>query len=170
MNLKKILKAFSLPKDDSARPDSEAAAKNRTDNPHKWIAVDLDGTLAQYSEWKGIRHIGAPVPLMLERVKLWVESGHNVKILTARASVPEGVAPVKKWLQKHGLPDLEVTNAKDFNMLEVWDDRAVQVIRNTGKPIIRHRANSIPKAPLLKNEQSPGTCEIVSNITTPPET
>lgn len=30
-----------------------------------WIGVDLDGTLAVYDEWRGVSHIGAPVPAML---------------------------------------------------------------------------------------------------------
>lgn len=34
-----------------------------------WIGVDLDGTLAFYDSWRGIDHIGAPIPLMLQRVK-----------------------------------------------------------------------------------------------------
>ena len=40
-----------------------------------WIGVDLDGTLAHYEGWKGIEHIGAPVPAMLERVKNWLAEG-----------------------------------------------------------------------------------------------
>lgn len=39
------------------------------------------------------------------------------------------------WLVKHGLPDLEVTNVKDFAMLELWDDRCVQVLPNTGEQV-----------------------------------
>ena len=32
-----------------------------------WIGVDLDGTLATYEEWRGLEHIGDPVPAMKER-------------------------------------------------------------------------------------------------------
>lgn len=32
-----------------------------------WIAVDLDGTLAEYDGWKGSAHIGNPVPKMVEK-------------------------------------------------------------------------------------------------------
>ena len=38
-------------------------------------------------------------------------------------------------VEKQGLPSLEITNAKDMDMIELWDDRCVQVIPNTGKPI-----------------------------------
>lgn len=97
-----------------------------------WIAVDLDGTLAQYGGWKGPDDIGEPVPLMLARVRGWILEGITVKIFTARACIPEQIPPIQAWLVKHGLPELEVTNAKDFSCTEIWDDRAVQVQINTG--------------------------------------
>jgi hypothetical protein len=40
------------------------------------------------------------------------------------------------------LPDLEVTNAKDMDMIELWDDRAVQVIPNTGNPVTPMQVNA----------------------------
>lgn len=98
----------------------------------KWIGVDLDGTLARYDGWKGPDHIGEPVPIMMQRVKTWLRRGKTIKIFTARASVSEQIPPVKAWLKKHGLPDLEVTNTKDFDMEELWDDHAVRVSTNTG--------------------------------------
>jgi hypothetical protein len=102
----------------------------------QWIGVDLDGTLANADPWKGFEHIGKPVPTMLKRVKVWLELGYNVKIVTARAQEPElAIPPIQKWLKKHDLPELEITNAKDMDMIELWDDRCVQVIPNTGNPI-----------------------------------
>lgn len=97
-----------------------------------WIGVDLDGTLATYTTWKGPNHIGTPVKKMLERVKQWVTEGKNVKIFTARASTPEQIPLIKTWLKVVGLPDLEVTCIKDWKMVELWDDRAVAVEKNTG--------------------------------------
>ncbi len=98
-----------------------------------WIGVDLDGTLAQYDHWRGIEHIGEPVPAMLQRVKHWIAIGVTVKIFTARMSEPEARPYIETWLATYGLLDLEVTNVKDFAMIELWDDRAVQVIPNTGR-------------------------------------
>jgi hypothetical protein len=97
-----------------------------------WIAVDLDGTLAEYHGWS--EEIGKPVPLMMERLYKWLHTpGLKVKIFTARASLgEEHILVVKQWLSKHALPDLEVTNVKDMFMIELWDDRAIQVIKNTG--------------------------------------
>jgi len=100
-----------------------------------WIGVDLDGTLARHDIWVGMDHIGKPIEPMMARVKTWLRQGINVKIVTARASVPDGIPPVQEWLKKQGLPPLQVTNQKDFQMVELWDDRAVQVIPNTGHPV-----------------------------------
>ena len=84
----------------------------------QWIGVDLDGTLAEAEPWKGFEHIGKPVPMMMKRLKVWLEMGYRVKIVTARAQNPElAVPPIREWLAKHGLPELEITNAKDMDMV-----------------------------------------------------
>ena len=100
-----------------------------------WIGVDLDGTLAHYEGWKGPSEIGEPIPKMMERVKGRLSEGIQVKIFTARASIPSQILPVREWLEKHGLGDLPITNKKDISMIELWDDRVIQVIPNTGEPV-----------------------------------
>lgn len=98
-----------------------------------YILVDLDGTLAEYGGRKGPDHIGLPVPKMLRRVKRWLKEGEDVRIFTARASIPEQIPPVQAWCLEHLGVILPVTNVKDFGMSELWDDRAIQVIANTGE-------------------------------------
>ncbi len=100
-----------------------------------WIGVDLDGTLAEYNGWRGMEHVGKPIPLMMDRVRNWLDQGITVKIFTARAGIPEQVPYIKKWLKDNGLPELDITNVKDFAMIELWDDRCIQVEINTGKII-----------------------------------
>lgn len=100
-----------------------------------WIGVDLDGTLAHYDGWISADHIGEPIPRMLNRVKEWLSKGKKVKIFTARCAVPEQVIPIAQWLKDNGLPNLEITNIKDQYMMELWDDRCIQVKRNTGERI-----------------------------------
>lgn len=103
-----------------------------------WIGVDLDGTLAHYEGWKGHTHIGEPIQPMLDRVKNWINQGVEVRIFTARVSggameSAEVRQAVLDWLFKHGLPMLVITCIKDYAMLELYDDRAVQVEMNTGR-------------------------------------
>lgn len=103
----------------------------------QWIGVDLDGTLAYYDRWRGSQHIGEPIHLMVDRVQRWIKEGRNVKIFTARVSEPdfdEGV--VQRWLEACGIGRLPVTNVKDMYMVELWDDRCVQVVRNTGERFV----------------------------------
>lgn len=115
-----------------------------------WIGVDLDGTLAYYDEWRGLTHIGEPIPAMLRRVQLWIDNDIEVRIVTARVSIEQSDRPtyataveeafharraIENWCLKHLGKSLAVTCQKDFNMVELWDDRAVQVEKNTGRII-----------------------------------
>lgn len=105
----------------------------------EWIGVDLDGTLAYYDGWKGADHIGQPIPKMLERVRSWLSTGEDVRIMTARVSPEQGQeaitarAAIKMWLFTHLGRVLPITSEKDIHMKELWDDRVIQVIKNTGK-------------------------------------
>ncbi len=123
------------------------------DKNKAWIGVDLDGTLAYHNKFRGADHIGKPIPIMLYRVRKWVEKGYTIKIVTARASEPEHIPPVKAWLKKYGLEELEVTSSKDYDMLELWDDRAVRVMANTGNPIIYPSVLGLPRAPLVEFDE-----------------
>lgn len=100
-----------------------------------WIGVDLDGTLAQYDGWRGVDHIGDPVPVMKFRVLKWLSEGKDVRIFTARAGDPQCLLPIKVWCQSHLGRELPITNVKDFSMIELWDDRAIQVEENTGRRV-----------------------------------
>lgn len=114
-----------------------------------WIGVDLDGTLAEYHAWSG-GVIGNPIPLMVERVKAWLARGIEVRIMTARVGLAGGFsqesrrhadehfaeeqrALIEAWCSVHIGRVLEITASKDFRMVELWDDRAVQVVPNTGE-------------------------------------
>ena len=110
-----------------------------------WIAVDLDGTLAYYDHWRGVEHVGEPIVPMLERVRGWIAAGVEVRIFTARVSPQfedriEAAQHIQDWCARQGLPRLRVTCEKDFQMIEQWDDRAVQVVPNTGRTLAEEHA------------------------------
>jgi hypothetical protein len=96
-----------------------------------WIGVDLDGTLAHYDRWRGAEHIGRPVRRMRIRVVDWLAAGRDVRIFTARKE--ESYPAIRAWCRRHLGRELPITNQKDYGMVELWDDRAVQVIPNTGR-------------------------------------
>ena len=105
-----------------------------------WIGVDLDGTLAHYDEGQRQLGIGEPIPAMVERVKRWLAEGkYDVRVFTARVANedPQIRRAVEDWCEKHVGVRLQVTNVKDYEMVELWDDRAVQVRPNTGEPVGR---------------------------------
>ena len=110
-----------------------------------WIGVDLDGTLAEYDARRGMEHIGRIVVPMLERVQAWVAAGIEVRIFTARATDRVLKQLIKPWLREHNLPDFVVTNQKDRFLLQLWDDRAIQVEMNTGRVLTpRHFMQLVP--------------------------
>lgn len=112
-----------------------------------WIGVDLDGTLAKYSGYQGPNHIGEPIPLMVSRVKHWLREGREVRIVTARVHVTnqgddmEQLAVqnnrmiIDEFCKENFGRTLPIQSNKDYRMLELWDDRAVQVEPNTGRRV-----------------------------------
>lgn len=108
-----------------------------------WIGVDLDGTLSLHEQGLNVnKEIGDPIPIMAERVKSWLRQGWEVRIMTARVSskLPEVYRDeqrklISAWTKVHIGTALPAVSEKDFNMLEVWDDRARRVEHNTGRII-----------------------------------
>jgi len=98
-----------------------------------WVGVDLDGTLAHYDRWRGPNHIGVPVRRMRRRVVDWLAEGKDVRIFTARSE--ESYPAIRAWCLRQFGRELPITNQKDYGMVELWDDRAVQVVPNTGRRV-----------------------------------
>lgn len=107
---------------------------------HGWVGVDLDGTLAHYTGWKGPDHIGAPIPRTVELIRKLLEAGIQVKILTARCgpqtgggqSAAHAIFAIRAWCMKHLGRELSVTNEKDYHLMWLFDDRCSQVVQNSG--------------------------------------
>ena len=103
-----------------------------------WYGVDLDRTLAFYDTWKGSTHIGPPIQKMVDIVKVHLALGEQVRIFTARVSTAdeqEGFAiveAIENWCLEHIGQRLPVTCIKDFDMILLYDDRAISVEPNTG--------------------------------------
>jgi hypothetical protein len=116
-----------------------------------WIGVDLDSTWADTTDPV---HRRAPFPIgpeiaavrtVIDRIhstgELWLrgrklaERIGQVKCFTARANDPTQLQMVRDWLTRVGLPHLEITAKKDFDMVWSLDDRAITVVPCTGQPL-----------------------------------
>jgi len=117
---------------------------------HGWYGFDIDKTLAHADDPTDIMQIGEPIPEMVERLKQMLREGKNVKIFTARVAmtsayssvsqrfddpsfVQEQIKLIHDWCAKHIGCILPVTAVKDFACIEIFDDRAKQVVPNTGE-------------------------------------
>lgn len=109
----------------------------------KTIACDFDGTLSTYNGQEGVDYepdkTGDPISLMVERVKVWLSQGIEVVIFTARTHPFYGdgeAEKARKALQEWSLRvfgrQLEVTHEKHPRFSEIWDDKAVRVVGETG--------------------------------------
>lgn len=115
---------------------------------HGWYGFDLDGCLAK-DVGANIMTIGEPIPAMVERLKWHLSQGHNCKIFTARVAmtgayssvsmrfddasfVMEQIYMIHNWCVEHIGHILPVTAVKDFACIGIYDDRARQVVPNTG--------------------------------------
>lgn len=112
-----------------------------------WIGVDFDGTLAEHVADVGLT--GSPVPAMTARVRKWLDDGIEVRILTARVACSGATNDagdpddakfaaaqrrlLEAWCLRYLGRVLPITASKDFRMVALFDDRAVQVEPNTGR-------------------------------------
>jgi hypothetical protein len=107
--------------------------------PHKkskhehWTGFDLDGTIAKDDGWKGKEYIGEPVKKLVDKIQKLLDKGEKVKIFTARAFDKKAIPFIRDWMKNNNIPLLEITNKKDPGMIRIYDDRVVQVRKNTGK-------------------------------------
>ena len=128
----------------------------RDQGPKGWIGVDMDGTLFEYTEWTKWNEFGRLIVPMGERVIRWVkEERKDVRIFTARMPLPQdeeieqtcyktgekfnGVM-MKKAIADHCERELgfrlRAQCYKDLHCIEIWDDRAVGVVANTGQTLV----------------------------------
>lgn len=120
-------------------------------DPHAaWVAVDFDGTLAEYEKFISPFHIGDPIAEMCEAVLLLLEFNIPVKIFTARICpvamemnaaqyhmdaddlLAQVISAIQDFTEKHLYFRLPVTNIKTYSCIGFIDDRAIPVHRNNG--------------------------------------
>lgn len=97
-----------------------------------WIGVDFDGTLCAAS--------GQPIPKMIERVKKFLAQGIEVRIVTARVNSKMTFEHkhnhcdyIMRWCLQHIGKTLPIQAEKDYDMVVLYDDRAIAVETDTGE-------------------------------------
>lgn len=150
-----------------------------------WVGVDLDGTLFTYTEWVGWNVFGEPIQPMIEHVKAWLAAGVDSRIVTAHIGLPASVGvlgsfnyskerkntcrvtgeafsdfgmmlAIKALTLKHVGYPMRVQCFKDVDMIELWDDRAIQVVANTGKTLAEEHEAELSA---LRGKQFVGTID-----------
>jgi hypothetical protein len=126
-----------------------------------WFAFDLDSTIAQYTEYHGPEEIGEPLSpdnpnSAFSTLMRYLAEGKDVRIFTARANDKDAIKPIQNWCRKYFGKVLPITNEKDHEVIEIWDDRAVQVDPKTGIPVVKHKEKkpqALPSMQAQKPEQ-----------------
>lgn len=127
-------------KNDMTKEENAAIAlKKFMSYPKKrWVGVDFDKTLStdeSGGNWD-ISKTGKPNKHVVDSIKYVIKKGLAVRVFTARAfnalsgenTLEEAIGPIERWCQEHLGQVLPVTCIKDYNMIQLWDDRARTVI------------------------------------------
>ncbi len=117
----------------------------------KNVAVDVDGVLAQYDGWKGVEHIGDPIPGAVEFTKKLQEIA-RVVIFTTRVNADPKISGrnesvemltqrVKLWLDAHGFAYDEIYVGQGKPLAAAYvDDRAVTCCPQDGASDCEYKA------------------------------
>lgn len=119
----------------------ELDISNNKVSTKKNIYIDLDGTVAEYqSGYAKTGYIGYPLQPICNYVKKWINQGHNVVIFTARVDptksqeeIDKTVLKIKNWCEKNLGKILQITAIKHRHIDFILDDKAISLVRNTGK-------------------------------------
>lgn len=112
-------------------------------DPDGWIGFDFDGTLNRYYGWNDGQVSYDPILPMVERAKEYLTAGYEIRIVTARVAPDSGAGAlafieyqrrqIEDWAREFLGQWVQVTSHKDRRMILLFDDRARQVIPNTGE-------------------------------------
>lgn len=106
--------------------------------PRGTMAFDFDGTLStQVDHYQGPTRTGDPIPLTVMALMRCLEAGYDVVIFTARADpghpdAPAAIAAIRAWCVQHLGRAFPVTAIKHYSFVAMYDDRAIQLVPNTG--------------------------------------
>lgn len=144
-----------------------------------WHGVDLDSTLAEWhmgehTQDGWLERVGKPIPLMVDRVRAWLVAGEEVRIVTARVAKDRigivDTAYARKFIDAWCLEQfgqvLPITTEKDLYMIDLYDDRAKQVVPNTGILVEDQLADALREIDYLQDQLSElrGAIELADQV------
>ena len=109
----------------------------------KYIGCDFDATISEYHGWKGPTDLGKPIPEMVRKIKEAMSQGSQVWIFTARVNpggheykealeATQAYLAIAEWCVKVFGELLPITHEKNKLWQSIYDDRAIQVLPNSG--------------------------------------
>lgn len=118
------------------------------------IAVDLDGVILEFKDWKGVYHFGKPIKNAKRSLEMLRKMGFKIVVYSNRLNpvtndaepLPVLVELVKKALEKHEIPFDEISVYKPLAEYYI-DDRAIRFggdWETTMQQVVileKHRAN-----------------------------
>jgi hydroxymethylpyrimidine pyrophosphatase-like HAD family hydrolase len=66
----------------------------------KTVCIDLDGTIAHYTEWRGETHFGEPIEGVRQALEQIQQNGWKIIIFTTRSNT----ALIEEYLHEHSIP------------------------------------------------------------------
>lgn len=124
--------------------------RDNYDDRRPWYGFDLDGCAAKSIEPFDAGRIGEPIASIVDLMYEMMRQSKRIKIFTARVCETGQLSHISGhiadrafadwqhslitlWNKRNLGRDIEVTCIKDFLCLEIYDDRAWRVAKNTGK-------------------------------------
>lgn len=112
------------------------------EEPYFWC--DLNGTLVFHEKGtpvfdaEGRFIIGKPVNRMVRRIRRMLSEGMKIKIMSGSVGLGGNKAEtaertIKDWCKEHLGRELEVTATITPRCLGIFNDKAIPIVRNTGR-------------------------------------
>lgn len=108
--------------------------ENMIERVKRWIEQGKEVRIFTARAWL-YDTLNSQLALFMDReLQEAVPDTYTSLVHTRNKEYVEVIKPIEDWCLKHLGKVLQITSIKDYSMVELWDDRAIGVKMNTGKP------------------------------------